>query len=140
MIMTGVNFYKAMVLIAFTCIPGCGNDDGMDQTPLTTLELLSSGIWYLESSTEKPLDECDEQTSYHFLDNGSMLITLYVRDAMDSCNTSAALSFGNELQGEDEMLISTEDRPMTVTIDFISEDRLVMTLGPETNVFDRIKG
>ena len=135
-----------LAMFAFILVfASCSKDDSPaeDNTAMdepTNQELLISGKWYVESSTEIGVaDGCTGQSYFHFLDNDSLIIETYEQVGIEDCVSDGVELFNYQLLGN--VLDVAEAENTFITIEHISETQLIIkAVEPgQTEIFNLIK-
>tara|TARA_R110000868_G_scaffold1836_4_gene14465 strand:+ start:505 stop:933 length:429 start_codon:yes stop_codon:yes gene_type:complete len=73
-----INSFRLVTLLCIVSLTySCSNDDDASGNALpTTLELLTSGTWYLESISYDNISTCEKETSFDFMADGSAVVNL----------------------------------------------------------------
>ncbi len=129
--------------ISLTGIFSCNNDD--DKSEPSTMELLTSGRWYLQSSTILTVTACDREKYFDFSNDGSLI--LLVTEMVDgTCTNHPLQNFTFELTTENNIIINQADGESTMLeIASITQNSLVLRQsmtdgGTHDLIFDKTAG
>lgn len=119
-----------LYITATLLLSSCSNDDNPPaEVPPTVQEMLSSGIWYWQSSTRQIVSECNKQSYFNFIDDDTLLLENFAEDEMDNCNSGGIESIPYILLNDDEFQVEIEGELFVYTIDFIDDVRLIISAG-----------
>ena len=119
-----------LYITATLLLGSCSNDDNAPaEAPPTVQEMLSSGIWYWQSSTRQTVSDCNMQSYFNFIDDDTLLLENFAEDEMDNCNSGGIESIPYILLNDDEFQVEIEGELFVYTIDFIDDVRLIISAG-----------
>lgn len=126
----------SLILFTFSC--NSDDDSSSENTP-STLELLITGKWYLESKTPGGFSDCEKNSSFKFYTNNTVDVENF-DDSSGPCETQGTVNSTYSLTGS-TLTIELGPDTVTATINSISETTLNVTdnVG-DTIVFDKVQG
>lgn len=133
-------FTKLSIVIAALLVIACSNNDDNDHNNdgQTTLELLVSGRWYQESKSPGSFSSCEKNSYIEFSNETDIALHFYNEDS-GPCESEGVINATYTLSNNN-LVINASGEIISVTIDAISENELIVTSENETIVFDKIEG
>ena len=136
------NSFKLVTLLCMVSLTySCSNDDDASgsATP-TTLELLTSNTWYFESKSQGNYSECQKESSFDFMPDGSIAVN-FVDDLLEVCVYYGTINTTYTLDGlnididldQDSIIGIMAYDPSLETLTIINDDG-------DFIVFDKIEG
>jgi hypothetical protein len=131
--------YFAISLLTLLVLSCSSDDDNGNNDPqLSTLELLNSGRWYLESKTPGSFSACEKSGYLEFSNNTDIALNFF-DDQSGPCESTGVVN-GTFTLSNNNLVINASGEVISVTIDAISENELTVTSSTETIVLDKIEG
>ncbi|MFV0375955.1 MAG: lipocalin family protein [Mangrovibacterium sp.] len=130
-------FFAAFIL-------SCNKGDDSPQPEPTVEELLTSGMWYYESQSGYPLNDCDRKSNLRLLKNGNFVIEEYDDDS-GTCERTEPYSGTWELHSDEVFALVTGTYILEYTIVSITDTKLVLQYSgggstPATFILDKNPG
>ncbi|NBL64356.1 hypothetical protein GV828_03960 [Flavobacterium sp. NST-5] len=110
--------------IALSGFISCNNDD--DQSEPSTMELLTSGRWYFQSSTIISITSCDRQEYFDFSEDG--LLILFITEMVEgTCENQPLQNLNFELLSNNNLLLR-DDAGNTNSLQIVAISQNTMVL------------
>lgn len=132
---------KILAIILFSALTfSCSSDDDSSSgDEPTTLELLTTGTWYLESKTPNDFSDCEKNSSFKFNTDNTLNAESF-EDGTGTCESDGVVNTTYTLTGDTLVIIFGSDT-ITATINSISDTILNITDDEgDTIVFDKTQG
>lgn len=126
-----------LIWLNFSC---SSDDDSSDNALPTTLDLLTSGTWYLESKSQGSYSACQKESSIDFMSNGSAIFKI-VGESVDGCEEVETFNTIYTLNESTIMLILIDDNLVGVVTYDASLQTLIITENEGAYItLDKVKG
>ncbi|QCX39078.1 hypothetical protein FF125_11765 [Aureibaculum algae] len=137
--MKTIKLINILLVVLFTF--SCSSDDHCSDSSLpTTLDLLTSGTWYLESVSYDIITACEKETSIDFMADGSAIIK-GTDESLDGCVLLEVVNTTYTLVGSTININLIDDNLLGVITYDASLQTLILTEnGGGLITFDKIQG
>ncbi len=120
-------------------ITACNSDDDATTVVPTNQELLISGKWYQESSTESTYTDCEKNSSFNFLDTTNLSVEPF-DDSSGTCQSLGATEATYSLTNDVNLVLTIPGTTVNATIQSITASELVLLSNGGTIVLDKTAG